>query len=237
LTRAQMCPVLKPNTNAQIFSLLSHLLLSPWITLGFDCDSFLCSLNRESESRYISFCKKKIAKIFFSSRGPHSTDNALHSSPSHTNRGDSIISSSDPLHLASEADICSAVARCHSFPERRDELIQLHSEPAFEVKAQAKVRSPAITYNNTSKTAPREASVLIESVEESKHRTSPQNYHRQSAEHDKHRRHSTTYPGKSATDKAGEQTSRHVSTSLKTSPVTPLGRAHARVSGVSSFFF
>jgi len=150
----------------------------------------------------------------------HYTYAAPESSPSTPHREDS----------KSGSEACSAaVAQRHCFPERRGEL---KPETAMQATGRAGTsiaRSPAVTYNNTSKIAPGEASVPIESLKERKQRTAP---HRESAAIDKHKKHSACNPGARENDlKAGGQHSRHLSAP---SSVAPLGRAHASVGGVSS---
>jgi len=77
----------------------------------------------------------------------------------------------------------AAVARRHSFPERRGEL-----QPKTAMRATRRApegasvaRSSAVTYNNTIKIAPFEASVLIESLKERKQRVAPQNDHQETS--------------------------------------------------------
>ena len=168
---------------------------------------------------------KLVKKVQY--RSPHDDgglkgiDTAQESSPSTTEREDSIRSScSDPMPSVSEA--CSAVARRQSFPERREEL---WSEPGGYKAALKvdKVQSPAMTYKNTNKIAPSEASVLLESVKETTSRAPYQCNDRDSAASDKRSRHSNHNPVKSTGEndhKAGGQLRLH-SASLKTVRSTP----------------
>ena len=168
---------------------------------------------------------KLVKKVQY--RSPHDDgglqgiDTAPESSPSTTGREDSIRSScSDPMPSVSEA--CSAVARRQSFPERREEL---WSEPGGYKAALKvdKVRSPAMTYKNTNKIAPSEASVLLESVKETTSRAPYQCNDRDSAASDKRSRHSNHNPVKSTGEndhKAGGQLRLH-SASLKSVRSTP----------------